>query len=79
MTSVFNAKITEVEKKKLDIKNLASKSEVTAVENNIPDVNFFVEKTDCAAEIIKNDYVTTTALDARHKDLGKGTKNIFLY
>ena len=71
MTSVFDSKITEVENKIPDIKNLASKTEVTAVENKIPDVSGLVKKTHYAAEItkIKNDYVTATALDARHKDL----------
>ena len=54
-----------------DIKNLASKTELTAVENKIPDISSLVIKTDYAAEItkIKNDYVTTAALDASHKDL----------
>ena len=36
LTSVFNPKITEVENKIPDIKNLASKTEVTAVGNKIP-------------------------------------------
>ena len=69
LTSVFNSKITEAEYKIPDIKNLASKTEVTAAENKIPDVSSLVKKTDYAAEItkIKNDYVTTAALDARHK------------
>ena len=54
-----------------DIKNLASKTELTAVENKIRDTSNLVTKTDYAAEInkIKNDYVTDTASDARHKDL----------
>ena len=64
MTSVFNSKIAEGENKIPDIKNLASKTELTAV-------SALVKKTNYATEItkIKNDYVTTTALDARHKDL----------
>ena len=71
MTSVFNSKITEVENKIPDIKNLASKTEVAAVENKPPDVSILIRKTDYATEItkIKSEYVTTTALDARHKDL----------
>ena len=73
LTSVFNSKITEVENKTPDIKNLASKTEVTAIENKIPDVNGFVKKTDYAAEINKIKNVTTTALDARHKDLVQKT------
>ena len=75
LTSVFNSKITEVENIKPDIKNLASKKEVTAVENKMPDVSNLVTKSDYAAEItkIKNDYVTNTALDARHKDLVQKT------
>ena len=35
LTSVFNSKITEVENKIPDIRNLASKTEETAVENKI--------------------------------------------
>ena len=71
LTSVFNSKITEVENKIPGIKNLASKTEITAAENKIYDVSRLVKKNDYAAEItkIKNDYVTTAALDARHKDL----------
>ena len=71
MTSVFNSKITEVENKIPDTKNLASETEVTAVKNKIPNVSNLVTKTDYAAEItkIKNDYVTNVALDARHKYL----------
>ena len=71
LTSVFNFKITEVENKIPDVKILVSKIEVTAVENKIPYVSSLVKKTDYAVEItkIKSDYVTTAALDARHKDL----------
>ena len=41
------------------------------IEGKIPDVSSLVKKTDCAADItnIKNDYVTNSALNARHKDL----------
>ena len=75
LTSVFNSKNTEVENKILDIKNLASKTELTTVENKTPDVNNLVTKTDYTTEItkIKNDYVTNAALDARHKDLVQKT------
>ena len=68
MTSVFNSKITEVEKKIPDIRNLASKTEVTAAENKIPNFSNLVARTDYDAEItrIKNDYVTNKTLDARH-------------
>ena len=73
LTSVFNPKITEVEKENPDIKNLASKTEVTAVENNVPDFNVSVKKTDYATETIKNGYVTKKVLDGRHKDLVQKT------
>ena len=75
LTSAFNSKITEVDNKIPDVKNLASKTELTTVENKIPDVSNLVTKTDYTAEItkIKNDYVTTTALNARHKDLVQET------
>ena len=50
---------------------MASKTELTTVENKIPDISSLVTKTDYSAEIakIKNGYVTTAALDGRHKDL----------
>ena len=53
------------------MKNLTRKTELTTVENKIPNLSNLVTKTDYAAEItkIKNDYVTNAALDARHKDL----------
>ena len=44
LTSVCNSKIIEVENKVPDIKNLASKTEVTAVENKIPNVSSLVKK-----------------------------------
>ena len=45
------------------------------VENKIPNVSNLVTKTEYATEItkIKSDYVTTEALDARHKDLVQKT------
>ena len=63
--------IISTENKITDIKNLASKTELTAAENKMPDVCSLVKKTDYTAEITKitNDYVTTAALEARHKDL----------
>ena len=50
---------------------MASKTELTAAKNKIPDIRSLVTKTDYAAKITKakNDYVTTAALDARQKDL----------
>ena len=53
------------------MKNLTRKTELTTVENKIPNLSNLVTKTDYAAEItkIKTDYVTNAALDARHKDL----------
>ena len=48
--NIFNSKITEIENKiktaenKLDISNLASKTELKNVENGIPDTNAFVKK-----------------------------------
>ena len=76
-TADFNSKVNELETKirsaelKLDITSLATKSSVTAVGNEIPDVNGFVKKTDYAAEItsIKNDYVTKAALTSQLNDL----------
>ena len=69
----FNAKITEG--KILNITGFTTNSALTAVEHKIPDVSSLVTKTEYATEItkIKNDYVTTTALDARHKDLVQKT------
>ena len=75
LTSVFNSKITEIENKIPDIKNLASKSELTTFENKIAKVSSLVTKAEYTAEIskIKNDYVTTRALDTRHKELVQKT------
>ena len=67
----FNVKIIEVEAKILNITGLANNSTLTAVENKIPDVSSLVTKTEYAAKTtkIKNDCVTSTSLDTRHKDL----------
>ena len=46
LTSVFNSKITEVENKIPDIKNLASKTELATVENEIPNISSFVTKSE---------------------------------
>ena len=75
LTSVFSSKITEVENKIPYIKNLVSKTELTVVENKIPNVNNLVTKTDYSAEItkIKNDCITSAALNARHKVLEQKT------
>ena len=76
-TNTFNSKVSELEYKiktaesKLDISNLASKTELKNVENKIPDSNAFVKKIDYATEIsgIKNDYVTNGALNSQLNDL----------
>ena len=56
---------------KPDITNSATKSNVTAVENKIPDVKGFVKLSDCSSEItkIKNDYAINTALTSQLNDL----------
>ena len=53
------------------ISNLATKTELTNVENKIPSTDGFVKRSDYATEItsIKNDYVTNTALDSKLNDL----------
>ena len=50
---------------------MATKSGLTLVENEIPDVNGFVKLSNYISEItkIKNDYVTNTALTSRTNDL----------
>ena len=50
---------------------MATKTELTAVENKIPDANVFVKKSDYATEVtsIKNDYVTNAAFDIRINSL----------
>ena len=67
----FHNKVTELENKIPNVANLGTKSLLSAIENKIPDINGFVKKTDYSTEItkIKNDYVTTSALNAVHKDL----------
>ena len=47
----FNSKISEVEGKISSITGLATNSELTAVENKIPDVNGLIKKTDYDAKI----------------------------
>ena len=51
-------------------------TKVTEIDDKIRDDSSLVKKTDYATEItnIKNDYVTTVALNARHKDLIQKTK-----
>ena len=67
----LNTKVIEIKSKIPSITGLATNSELTVVENKIPDVSSLVTKADYASEItkIKNDYVTNSALDAKHKDL----------
>ena len=50
---------------------MANKTELKNAENKIPDANAFVKRTEYATDIrkIKNDYVTTAALDSRLNDL----------
>ena len=48
-TSIFNSKITEIENKIPDIKNLVDKTELTAVENKISDVKKFASKSGLTA------------------------------
>ena len=56
-TSTFNRKVGGLENKiktaelKPDISNLATKTRLKNVENEIPDANAFVKKTDYATEI----------------------------
>ena len=47
----FNAKVTEIEGKIPCISGLATNSELTAVENKIPDVNSLVKKADYNTKI----------------------------
>ena len=77
LISSFNSKVTELENKikvaesKPNINNLATKSSLTTVENNISDVNGFIKKTDYATEItsIKNDYAIKAILDSKINEL----------
>ena len=56
-TNTFNSKVSELETKiktaesRPNISNLATKTEVTNLENKILDSKAFVKKTDCATEI----------------------------
>ena len=65
----------QVEGKIPNITGLATNSALTAVENKITDVSSLVKKTEYATKItkIKRDCVTSTGLDARHKDLVQNT------
>ena len=64
-------KINKVDKKILDVSGLATKTALTAVENEISNASDFVKKTDYATEItsIKNDYATNASLDSKLNDL----------
>ena len=57
----YNFKISDIEGKIRDIINLAAKTELTAVENKIPDINSFVKKTDYNTKI--------TAIDGKIPDI----------
>ena len=63
----YNAKITEMESKIPSISSLATKSALTAVENEMPDVSNFVEKTDYDTKISEiEEKVTDHDHDADH-------------
>ena len=49
----YNAKIAEMENKIPDISNLATKTALNTIENEIPDTSSLVKKTDCNTEITK--------------------------
>ena len=51
LTSVFNSKVTEVKNK---MKYLASKTELTAVENKKPNVSFLVTKQNMLQKLAKS-------------------------
>ena len=50
-TTDFNTKVTEIEYEIPSITGLAINSELTAVENKIPDVNVLIKKTDYDTKI----------------------------
>ena len=65
-------KIDKVDEKIPDISGLATKTELTAVENKVPDASNFVKKTDYATEIktIKNENDNDNgSLDSKLNDL----------
>ena len=65
-------KIDKVDEKIPDISGLATKTELTAVENKVPDASNFVKKTDYATEIrtIKNENENDNgSLDSKLNDL----------
>ena len=49
----YNAKITEIENKILDISNLATKTTLNTIENKIPDTSNLVKKTDYNTKSLK--------------------------
>ena len=56
---VKKTKLTELEKKILDISNLATKTALTAVENKIPIVSNLVKKTDCKTKVTEMKFIMT--------------------
>ena len=77
----FNTKVTEIEGKRPIITGLATNSELTAVENKIPDVSSLVKKTDYDTKITEienkvNDhnhdkYITTPEFNTLAADIFK--------
>ena len=63
----YNAKITDLENKFLDISNLATKTALTNLSNTVPDISTLIKKSDCDTKIreIENKYVSNTGFDSK--------------
>ena len=77
----YNAKITEIENKIPDISNLASKTALNTVENEIPDTSGYIKKTDYNAKITDlenkipdiSNLATKTALNTAENKIPNGS------
>ena len=63
----YNAKITDLENKFLDISNLATKTALTNLSNTVPDISTLIKKSDYDTKIreIENKYVSNTGFDSK--------------
>ena len=80
LTSVFNSKISEVENKMSDIKNLATKSELLTTESKIPYVGNLVTKTELKTVEDKipdtNHFVKKTDYNRKISELENKIRNV---
>ena len=70
----YNAKITELKNKILDISNLATKAALTALENEIPSVSNLIKKTDYNTEVTEIENKLDSHIHDKHIDTSEFNK-----